>query len=357
MKKHTIGVLGIGTIGKRIIDDLHSTYDGPIVAIGHDTVDVSKPRMLASALRGIDVLVHAVHHEYNLAVMEACLKTNTHYLDLGGLYHYTIKQLAMDEQFRKNGLTAILGMGAAPGITNMLAAFGATQFEHVDSIEIYVGMIDHSTYRHLSPLGMTYSIQTILEEFSWRPAVFAKGKMTFIAPLSGRQPYTFPAPVGVQKPHYTIHSELATLPHTLKAKEVFFKIAFPDDFMQKIQILKYIGLLEPHNVPFTTAVLKRLPPTLPQTIEQYEIIEVRCTGSKNGKKHTLILDAHVAAKGETIDKDTAVPASIVAQMIARREIARCGVFPPENIVPIKAFFRELKQRNIFIYKRTHTYEI
>jgi saccharopine dehydrogenase-like NADP-dependent oxidoreductase len=364
MSKKIIGVLGAGTIGEKIVEDLLDTFSGRVVVMSRHRpqnlprskrlafrkVDVSNPTNLKKALTGLDVVIHAVHHEYNETVMAACLKTRTHYVDLGGLYHYTLKQLKWSGKFRKAGLSAVLGMGAAPGITNMLAVYGACGLTRVEAIEMRIGMVDSSTYRQTSPLSNAYSLQTLLEECSWPPAVYEKGKMKFVEPFGGREPYKFPAPVGTQKPQYTIHSELATLPKTLKAHNVFFKIAFDDDFVEKVQTLRNVGLLEKENLPTTIAILKRLPPAIPATVEQYEIIQVLVKGRKSTLPRTVRMEAHVAAMGETIDKDTAVPASVVAQQIARGEIVKRGVFPPESIVDPDALFTELCNRGICIYK-------
>lgn len=368
--RKTIGVLGAGTIGERIVQDLLRTFDGKVVVLSRHPEqskkrfsdfrrskrlefrrgDVANPGKLVKALKGIDVVIHAVHHEYNEAVMAACLSTHTHYVDLGGLYHYTLKQLKWNGKFHKAGLTAVLGMGAAPGITNVLTAYGALDLTRVDAIEIRIGMVDRSTYRQTSPLSNAYSLQTLLEECSWPPAVYQKGKMKFVEPFSGREPYKFPAPVGTQRPQYTIHSELATLPKTLHAHNVFFKIAFDDDFVEKVQTLGNVGLLQKENLPTTIAILKRLPPVIPATVEQYEIIQVVVKGSKGTSSRTVRMEAHVAAMGETIDKDTAVPASVVAQQIAQGKIVERGVFPPESIVHPEALFNELCNRGICIYK-------
>src|SRR3989344_4131065 len=110
----TIGILGLGSMGKIIAKDLAKTYNGKIIYLATEInsvkslakkynaeiryADVSKPKTLVKAFNGIDVLIHAVHHEFNLDVMEACLKSKTNYIDLGGLYHYTKKQLKLNNK-------------------------------------------------------------------------------------------------------------------------------------------------------------------------------------------------------------------------------------------------------------------
>src|SRR3954463_14809426 len=84
-------------------------------------IDGREPGALAEALNGVDVLVNSASYRINLDVMNACLASGTNYIDLGGLYHVTAKQLELDDQFREAGLLALLGMGSAPGKTNVMA--------------------------------------------------------------------------------------------------------------------------------------------------------------------------------------------------------------------------------------------
>ena len=247
-------------------------------------------------------------------------------------------------------------MGASPGITNVLANYASKFLDKIENIEIKIGNKDFSTYKQISPLSASYSVQTILEEFSWKPAVFVNGKIKFVEPISGREEYKFPEPIGTQKLQYTIHSEIATLPYTLKARNVSFKIAFDDDFTDKIKMLKENGFISDEIIKIgknkfnikdvSLEILKRLPKTIPEKINQYEII--RAIVSDKHKK--IIMDAKIPGINETIDKDTGVPPSIIAQMIADGKITNKGVFPPESIIPEEEFFKELAKRKIYIYK-------
>ena len=368
----TIGILGLGSMGKIIAKDLAETYNRKVIYLARDVnsvknlakknnaeiryADVSKPKTLAKAFKNIDVVIHAVHHEFNLNVMKACLKSKTNYIDLGGLYHYTKKQLKLNKQFKKNNLTAILGIGASPGITNVMAKYASRFLNKIESIEIKIGFKDFSTYKQISPLSASYSIQTILEEFSWKPAIFVNGKIKFVEPISGREEYNFPEPIGMQKPQYTIHSEIATLPYTLKAKNVSFKIAFDDEFVNKIKMLKENGFISDEKIKInnnefnikevSAEILKKLPKTISEKINQYEIIRVILSN----KHKKIIMDVKIKGVGETIDKDTGVPPSIIAQMIVDGKIKDKGVFPPESVILGEYFFKELAKRRIYIYK-------
>ena len=71
------------------------------------------------------MLVNAASYRINLAAMEAALQAGCHYVDLGGLYHVTTQQLACDAAFAAADRLAVLGAGAGPGKTNLMALLGA----------------------------------------------------------------------------------------------------------------------------------------------------------------------------------------------------------------------------------------
>ena len=88
-------------------------------------VDALDRQGLTLALEGHQVLINAASYRVNLAAMDAALAAGCNYIDLGGLYHVTKQQMAMAPAFESAGLVAILGCGAGPGKTNLMAVLGA----------------------------------------------------------------------------------------------------------------------------------------------------------------------------------------------------------------------------------------
>ena len=105
-------------------------------------VDVRNKAAVVKLLRGADVVVNAVQYTFNLSVMEAALEANVPYLDFGGLFHMTRRQLEMDEAFRKAERVAIPGLGQVPGISNVLAMQACLDLDRADSIVIRDGWKD-----------------------------------------------------------------------------------------------------------------------------------------------------------------------------------------------------------------------
>lgn len=330
-------------------------------------VDVRDHNAAAAALNGCNIVINSVQYQLNLDVMRIALKAGANYVDLGGLFHMTRRQMELHDEFKSRGLLAIIGMGAAPGITNILSRMGADELDKVTEIHTRVAGRDLSKYSYTPALPVSYSLQTILEEFSFQPAVFTRGKFTFVEPMSGNVPHKFPSPVGVRRPMYTIHSEVATLPLSFAkkgVKEVTFKIAFDDDFVDRVRFLRDMGMAshEPVDiggikVPPIAVVNKvamsQKAPKVKGKPKQYEIVRAIVKGweKSSGKqaKMTYILDCHTEGMpkwGVGTDINTGTPPAIAALMIGRKEISDIGVVAPENCIDAKSFVRELARRKM-----------
>src|SRR5205085_11976840 len=90
--------------------------------------DITSPS-LADSIAGVDAVAACIPYRLNLAVMDACLAARVHYADLGGLFHTTLPQWELHDRFADAGLSAVLGIGSAPGITNVLARAGADRLD------------------------------------------------------------------------------------------------------------------------------------------------------------------------------------------------------------------------------------
>lgn len=343
--------------------DLAASYNDSRVSAAR--VDVNDVAGTGKALDGAFCVINSVQYQMNLRVMEAALAARVHYVDLGGLFHVTRQQLELHDRFKRIGKTALLGMGAAPGITNILSRYAADQLDTVREIHTRVGSMDKTRYEPKPALAVAYSLKTILEEFSYEPAVFTKGEFTFVKAMSGDTPHRFPPPIGVRRPMFTIHSEVATLPLSFKdkgVKEVTFKIAFDPDFVEKVRFLRDLGMAS--HEPLTIGDVKVAPvdvvnrvamsqPPSKQVgaLKQYEVVRAVVKGVKNGKKQTIIADCHTAGMpswGIGLDIDTGTPPAIAAQMLAAGEITETGALPAELAVPPEKFFKRLKKRRMTV---------
>ncbi len=377
---HIVVLGGAGIIGQTIARDLIEDVEQVVLADldlegarnvadslgGRATalrVDVTDQTSLDSVLNGADACVNAVQYYFNLEVMQGCLRAQVPYLDLGGLFHTTRKQLELNEAFDAEGVTAILGLGSCPGVANVQAAYLASKVDTVDSVRIYNG----STLDEGESLSWAYSVETILDEITEPAMVFRNGRFEERPPLGEEEYFLFPDPIGYAKTHLSLHSEVATLPLSLAAKgiqECTFKITFfgySEAALRRLQFLTELGfgskeLLEVHGVrvrprDVLIALLKRHVESGPAPENMgFKDIATEVRGQKGAHDLLLRIDTWAwphpewgISGGKLM---VASPPAIVARWLAARELERPGVWPPEGVVEAEPFFTELRRRGI-----------
>lgn len=328
-------------------------YGGARVEVG--AADASDPQALAGLLDGVAVLVNAGPYVFNLPVMQAALLARCHYIDLGGLFHTTRRQLRLDTAFRKAGLLAVLGMGSAPGIMNVMARAAADPLRRVAAIRVYNGGADHTRYR--APVAFGFSPATVLDEFTLKPMLFAGGRFRAARPLSGGETFVFD--VGPQRVHLSLHSEVATLPLSYRAKgirECSFKIAYDPLLIERLKLLIDLGLADAQPGPSGVAprrvlldCLRRLPPA-PAFIDDRDALSVVVEGEDRGGLVVLRYDMTAGPQRRpplsAVARDTGFPPAIVARLIAAGRIRERGVLPPERCVPVAPFFAALAETGL-----------
>ncbi len=327
-------------------------------------VDVKNHDETAKLLQGFDVVINAVQYYLNLDVMRAALKARVNYIDLGGLYHMTLKQLELDQLFRSEGLTAVIGMGAQPGITNTVAKHASTLLDYMRAVKIRDGSRDLT--ENAPPFVVTWSLQTLLDELVLDAVIYEDGQLKTIPPLSRSEVVEFPEPVGTLETYVTIHSEIATFPKTFKDKGLRYNDwmeGSPD--LMAVKMLADIGLADTSEVEVAGVRVKPRSFLLgliesrgligyPEDVvpNDWEITRVVVEGAKDGRELRLVYDIIIPPKPEwkmsCAQVGVGIPASIVAMMIANGEIKAKGVVPPEVCVPPERLFEELGKHGIKI---------
>jgi saccharopine dehydrogenase-like NADP-dependent oxidoreductase len=309
-----IAVVGAtGTIGRKVTSFLQEW--GAEVARrdfrleGAEHVDARDPASLRRALDAANVVVNAADYRLNLDVMRGALAAGANYVDLGGLFHVTRKQLDLDSEFRAAGLTAILGLGSAPGKTNLLASAAVRRLgEDPVSMEIWAATRDPAAANH--PFPAPYSVQTLRDELELRPMVVRDGELKDVDPLSGEAEREFPEPVGRASGIYTLHSEIATLPVTFPTlREASFRLCLSPGLIDKLLALEEGELPEPYT----------------QSEESVAVHLVDLAGE------TSRVEGMTITRGGSA-KSTSEPAARAAFELAAGRLDAPGVRPPESAI-------------------------
>ena len=325
-------------------------------------VDLNDHSTLVGALKGASTCLNATVYYTNLPVMEACLEARVSYTDLGGLFHTTRKQLELSDRFAEAGLSAVLGMGSAPGVPNVQARYAAERLDTIETIHIYDGIKPSPP----DDVRFTYAVPTIVDELTLSPLVYRDGEFVACEPLSEFENYWFAPPLGLLPMHLSLHSEVATLPITFRdrgLKECFFKINYwgmAKETVKKMRVLADFGFAgrEPVEVKGQSVVPRDLlvalmsgyvppitdflapPESRPPNWTKEIVTEVR--GMKDGKEITYRLGT-LTCKGAL---PTGVAPARAAIWLAEGRIPP-GVHPPEAVLDPVPFFEELEQREIY----------
>jgi saccharopine dehydrogenase (NAD+, L-lysine-forming) len=334
------------------------------LAAAHDNVEVRAPGEgaggLRAALEGADAVVNAASHRLNMTVMQACLEVGAHYTDLGGLYYFAIEQYGLDEAFRAAGLAAAISMGAAPGITNMLAAAAVAELDTVETIEVLDAVIAGRPYDPDEPYVPAYAADTLIDEFTRPAPMFIDGREQLMEAAGGARTYHLPE--GDVECVYTIHSEQATLPRSYAdrgIRTVEWRLGLPPAHTLPLRALVAAGMAstEPVQVDgrdvrprdVLVAVLARQGGAAddPDALER---LRAHVVGTRDGRRveidADLPLSQHAEWGTDSGTYSTGVPPSVAAQLLASGQALRSGVGGPEVMLPVGAFFAGLATRGM-----------
>lgn len=297
-------------------------------------VDASDSQALVFAVEGCGLLVNAASYRINLRAMDACAAAGCSYVDLGGLYHLTGDQLARSAEFEERGLLAILGAGAGPGKTNVMAARGARELDRVDAVRCASAGLDAAP-----PPGFStpYAVQTLMDELTVPPIVVRDGVASEVEPMTAGGRVPFPEPVGERDSLYTLHSEVRTLPESLGARDCDFRLSLMPAVLQ--------ALTELRDRPAEEIAALRAEPPSPHT---YSAQHVEVSGERGGVPTVVTVTAltvpHEAwGLGGGI-VSTASVAAAAARLFARGRVPRTGALPPERCLDFDDLAAELEPR-------------
>lgn len=349
-----VGVLGAGgTIAPAIVRDLAESEEvvalrlldldlrrAEEVAIEHgngkaEARQADATAGLADQLVGIEVLVNSAAYRVNLATMEACLEAGCNYIDLGGLYHVTKRQLELSPKFEQRGLIAMLGVGSAPGKTNLLAERAVRELGgEADSISVV------AAGRDLDPpdgLAFPYALQTLLDEVTLPPMALIGGKPRELEPLQPGPAVDVGDPIGEVETIFTLHSEVLTFGDSFGAGDVTFALSLPPKVLNSLREL--VGASEER---IAEAARSASPQSSSTT--SVHLCDVK-RGDRTVRARSVTPPHERWGLGGGV-VSTASPAAAAVRLLARRNITATGALPPESCIEPDEMFAELETRGV-----------
>jgi saccharopine dehydrogenase-like NADP-dependent oxidoreductase len=329
-------------------------------------LDVTNFEQLSAALSSADLCINAVPTlaGHQMAIFETCLAAGVDYLDLGGLGTYTVKQLEYHDRFRESGVTAVLGVGADPGMSNVLCRAVADELDEIDKINLYWAA--ESVGPESPILVPPYSVSTVLAEYAHPSTQFLDGKHVECAPMTGIETLELPDPWGRCEFMYSPHSEQLTVPladgiREKGIREFTWKLHLPHrEHEAWVGLVKAgfgefdrpvrIGGQDVRPIDVLNAVIQRNMTEHAQDIPEQDSHEIHFAigrGIRDGRDHAVKCQVVVRPDDMYdgyIDACTSMNASIAAQLMLAGE-SKPGVWAPEEFFRPADYFPELEKRH------------
>jgi saccharopine dehydrogenase-like NADP-dependent oxidoreductase len=378
------GLMGSGT-ARDLLSELSSGVERVVVADGFVDrlealaaqlddprlltagLDLDDPSSLAVLLHEADVCINAVatFAGYQMDIFEACLAAGTPYVDYGGMGVYTVKQKADHERWRKAGVTAVLGLGADPGLSNIICRAVADRLETIEAINLYWAA---AAVGPESPvLVPPYAASTVLSEYANPSQQFLDGALTEVPPQSGRELLDLPQPWGRTSFMHTQHSEPLTVPFAegiaeKGIREMTWKLHLPE-----AEHAAWVGLVkagfgdfdapvrlrdgrEVKPIDVLQAVIDRNMAENADKIPEQEAHEIHLAigrGTVDGRPreaHCRVMShPHPLYEGY-LDAGTSMCMSVGVQQLMSGTL-KPGVWAPEEYFDPEDFFAELRRRH------------
>ena len=353
-----------------LAEDLRGTTSMKITTA---RVDADKTEEVVALIREYkpDLVMNIALPYQDLTIMDACLEAGVNYMDTANyepedtddpawraIYEKRCRekgfsayfdyswQWAYRERFEKAGLTALLGCGFDPGVTQAYCAYAKKhEFDRIDTIDI----LDCNGGDHGYPFATNFNPEVNLREVSAPGSYIENGKWVEIPAMSIKREYDFDQ-VGKKDMYLLHHEELESLAQNLpEVKRLRFFMTFGQSYLTHMKCLENVGMLSTTPVIFEgreivpIKFLKALlpdPASLgPRTVGKTNIGCI-FTGEKDGKEKTYYIynvcdhqACYREVKSQAISYTTGVPAMCGAMMLLTGKWNTPGVHTVEEFDP------------------------
>lgn len=324
-------------------------------------VDVTDAAELRAALGEADAVLNTVgpYYRFGLDVLRAAIRTGTHYLDICDDWEPTLAMLDLDEEARAAGVRAVIGMGASPGVSNLLAARAAARLDTLT--DVYTAWpVDVAPQPDGAPPdtslrdpngAVSAAAVHWMQQISGTVAAVEGGRIVRCAPL---RPVTLDLPGGHRGTAYTVgHPEPVTLHRSLR----------PGGRAANLMVIRagtaaYLDVLrddlDAGRLSNETAAADLDSPTLRRTLRAAaRAPRLRGPGTLPpffaaavGTRDGRLAAALVHLKGAErlladMAESTGVPAGLGLGQLLDGTVGAAGVHAPEAVIDGERFFREL----------------
>lgn len=308
-------------------------------------VDAESPESIKIAIAGSSVVLNCVgpFYKFGPIIVKAVIESKINYVDVCDDFDATERLLAMDEDAKRAGVSALIGMGSSPGIANILVRLCADfLFDEVESVDIYHA---HGGEKVEGPAVVKHRIHSMKIDIP----MFLDGRFTTVRLFedSGRalEEETEFRDVGTYNVYAYPHPETITLPKYLKGvkRVTNLGIVLPPAYAELIKGMVRLGITGEEPIQVQGREIVPLEFAVAFILSQREslikeaglsgpmgCLKIVVKGHKNGEKGTYIFS--MSSRREGMGEGTGIPAALGAILMGTGKIKEKGVCPPEGCV-------------------------
>ena len=337
------------SIDKIIIADIDKEAAGTFARSLNQKVsaiqlDVNNASALKKAMEDIDIVVNTCgpYFRFGAPILATAISSGCNYVDICDDWEPTIDMMRLDAKAKSAGVSATIGLGASPGLTNLMALIAIRELDEVTTV--YTGWdiggtsLDENAMQQSENAAMMHGV----EQMTGQVKIFQDGVFKMVKPLQK---------INVDYPGLTNfygnifgHPEAVTFPNyfpTLKDSINLAHGGHADFFILKsIMGLVNLRLLTKLRAANLFALLegKQSPKKRTKGVDSPPVMY----GFAHGIKNEIPARVGVCIPSDTEDSDmneqiknigmgeiTGIPLACGIKMLAEGRINQVGVLAPE----------------------------
>lgn len=344
MKK--IIVLGGGRIGRVIALNLSEDHavcladiqkpDDLASGIEFKQLDVTDKAALQKAVSDVDLVVGALPSVLGFQGLKAVLETGQSMVDIS---FFTEDPLQLDELAKKHQATAIVDMGLAPGLTNLMAGHFVATYDQVDELICLVGGLPVERtlpFQYKAP----FAPLDVIEEYT-RPARMRRNGKDLVLPALTETETIYVPGVGDLEAFNT--DGLRTLLDTVDISTMAEKTIRYPGHARFIAQLKQAGFFDDAHRKNTAEVLQKQWQFQPGE-RDLTVLEIRvkgiCAGQQTNETYRMVDHYDTENQISSMARTTGYTCAAAARVMLNKPLTP-GVWAPEYLGQEPHYFESL----------------
>ena len=345
----SIDKIVIADIDKESAESFAATLNQKVSAM---QLDVNDGNALKKAMKDINIVVNTCGPYFKFAapILKAAISSGCNYIDICDDWEPTIDMMQLDAEAKSAGISATIGLGASPGLTNLMALLAIRELDEVTTV--YTGWdidgisLDENAMQQSENAAMMHGV----EQMTGQVKIFKDGIFKMVKPLQ-KVKVDYPG-LALFNGNIFGHPEAVTFPYYFPKLKNSINLAHGNYAgfitLKIIMNLVNLGLLSKIKAVnlFTFIESKGSVQTKQKNIDRPPVMYGFAHGLKNG----IPASAGVCMTSETGNSDideqiknigmgeiTGIPLACGIKMLAENCINQTGVLAPEagHIEPYK----------------------